>query len=62
MSERQVVHCWKDRLEWAEEHYGVGSKAWKIASGAPSASCMLPDGHDGPHEWVEDKQIKVKFK
>lgn len=58
---QKTVHCWKDRLEWAEEHFGIGSRGWAIALDAPSATCMLHDGHIGPHEWVEDNQITVKF-
>jgi hypothetical protein len=26
-----------------------------------STSCMLMDGHEGPHEWTRDDQITISF-
>jgi hypothetical protein len=26
-----------------------------------SATCLLPDGHDGPHEFTPDKDIEIRF-
>lgn len=52
MSERKdehVVHCWADgpRRETPERFVG--------------STCMLWDGHDGPHEWTPDDEIGVTF-
>jgi hypothetical protein len=24
-------------------------------------TCMLPDGHDGPHEFTDDEKVLVSF-
>lgn len=45
MGEPRVLHCWED----GPEIDGVGS------------TCMLRDGHDGPHEWVKDSEILIEF-
>ena len=44
-----VVHCWESEREWIEETYG-------------GRTCMLPEGHDGPHEWTPDDEIVLCFK
>lgn len=44
--ETPVVHCWVDGLDHAD---GCGT------------SCMLPEGHQGPHEWTRDDEIIVTF-
>ena len=58
-----MVHCWKDYQEWIEETTG---KPWyeqydslKYEHGA---TCHLPDGHGGPHEWTPDNEIMIEFK
>ena len=45
------VHCWEDGPRKGEtwESLGVGS------------SCLLPDGHDGPHEFTWDDGIMLTF-
>ena len=50
MSER-VLHCWEDGPRTGEswESVGVGS------------TCMLADGHEGPHVFTPDDQITVSF-
>jgi hypothetical protein len=25
------------------------------------ATCLLDDGHEGPHEWTPDKDIRIAF-
>lgn len=45
MSDR-VVHCWQDGPETED---GCGT------------TCMLVDGHDGPHEWSRDDGIMLTF-
>jgi hypothetical protein len=39
-------HCWK---------YGPSFKD------GCSSTCMLEDGHEGPHEWTRDDQIFIRF-
>jgi len=41
-----ILHCWEDG---PRDERDVGS------------TCMLPDGHDGPHEWTPDDEITVRF-
>lgn len=43
---RRVVHCWEDGPP---------------ASDGCSTTCMLEDGHVGPHIWTRDDQIGVRF-
>lgn len=57
----RVLHCWKDRLAWIEDVHGHGSDEWCAAYDKPSATCMLEDGHDGPHEFMPDSDIAVSF-
>ena len=40
------VHCWED----GPEIDGHGT------------SCMLEEGHSGPHKWTRDDQIILRFK
>lgn len=54
---RGIVHCWADRAECAE----YLSEEWALAS-VDSATCLLPAGHDGPHEWTPDEHITITFK
>ena len=56
-----TVHCWKDQLEDAEERFGVGSDEWAAAYDSPGGTCMLSDGHDGPHEFTSDDRVVVSF-
>jgi hypothetical protein len=46
----RVLHCWEDLRNVTDN--------WDL----PNATCMLPDGHDGPHEWTPDSDIRVQFK
>jgi hypothetical protein len=43
------VKCWFD-FDDAE---------WE--TGTPGHTCMLPDGHEGPHEPTPDDQIIISF-
>lgn len=43
---RRVPHCWE-----------VGPET----DDGCSTTCMLLDGHDGPHEWTRDDNITVSF-
>ena len=44
--EKRVVHCWEDGPHTDD---GCGT------------TCMLLDGHTGPHEWSRDDEIGVSF-
>lgn len=44
--ERPVVHCWADGPR-TEDDCGT--------------TCMLLDGHTGPHQWTRDDGIGVSF-
>ncbi len=62
-----MSHCWMGRTEWIEETYGYLSEEY-IADAADayddsymSSTCMLLDGHEGPHEFTRDDQITIAF-
>ena len=55
-----MTHCWKGYLDWLDECGLLGSEEWAAAYEC-DATCMLPDGHDGPHEFVRDDQIGIHF-
>lgn len=46
VEELACIHCWDDGPP-AEDGCGT--------------TCMLLDGHDGPHEWTRDDQIRASF-
>lgn len=64
MSQRQV-HCWYGEEEHIEKTQGYD--AWLdhtvacLSGEKVSATCMLPRGHAGPHEFTLDDQIGVSF-
>jgi hypothetical protein len=45
MAER-IVHCWEDGPPEAD---------------GCSTTCMLLDGHKGPHKWTRDTDIRLVF-
>ena len=45
MSDR-IVHCWE---------------AGPDADDGCGTSCMLLDGHDGPHQWTRDDEIIIQI-
>ena len=47
--QKRIPHCWED---------GPRVGIWPRDCGT---SCMLMDGHEGPHEWTRDDQIVVRF-
>jgi hypothetical protein len=51
MSPDRVVHCWTDGPQIVNE----------AGTDFISHTCMLPHGHEGPHEWTRDDQIGVRF-
>lgn len=56
-----MLHCWKDQREHIEETYGVGSDEWCASFDGPGGTCMLEDGHPGPHQFTDDDEICVAF-
>ena len=58
----RVLHCWTDEREHAEEVHGRLSPQWaEVWFRDVSGTCMLPQGHDGPHQFTPDDQIGVTF-
>ena len=61
-NDRHIVHCWKDQREHIEETEEPYSPEWCASwRGERAASCMLEDGHDGPHCFTPDAAIVVRF-
>ena len=56
-------HCWKDRLEYIMETHGEYSDEYNdyIMEDDSHSMCLLPDGHDGPHEWAPTSGITLEF-
>ena len=52
-----VPHCWADELS----QYEVGSAEWTVMMLKGNATCLLPAGHGGPHEFIPDSEITVEF-
>ena len=52
-------HCWTDYRETLP----LGSPEWAAwySEEAPTATCMLPAGHNGAHEWTPDADIAIQF-
>jgi len=44
---RRVLHCWEDG---------------PLSEDGRGTTCMLEAGHSGPHEWMRDDKIMVRFK
>lgn len=60
------AHCWQGRNDWLYDHdmnaYCEHVAAHYFDKGClPDSTCLLPDGHDGPHEWTDDHDVKVTF-
>jgi hypothetical protein len=64
MSTSKHCHCWTSKREWCEQTYGHASTEYLDTYDIPGgdATCLLPAGHDGPHEWTPDGGIVVEFK
>ena len=56
-----AVHCWKDYRDWVKETYGLLSGEYIDSFNEWPATCMLPAGHAGPHEWTPDSETAIKF-
>ncbi|MDY0059811.1 MAG: hypothetical protein RBU45_08385 [Myxococcota bacterium] len=59
-SNDRPLHCWQDRLDWVwQKGAKLGSPEYLDAIEHP-ATCMLPAGHEGPHEWMPDEEIVIE--
>ena len=43
---KPIVHCWHEGPE---------------ADDGMSTTCFLLDGHEGPHQWTRDDEIRITF-
>lgn len=61
--EPRVLHCWEDRAEWIRQTFGEHSNEYAAIYDGDfvECTCMLPDGHEGPHVWTPDDRIGVTF-
>ena len=58
MGER-IRRCWqghRDQFEVGTDEY---IQSW--IDYPDGATCLLPEGHEGPHEWTPDDQILISF-
>lgn len=59
--------CWTDKGEWLRDTFGETSPEyldyeadrWIHHEGA-GHTCLLPDGHEGEHEWTADGEIVIR--
>lgn len=63
---KRILHCWTSKREWASATFGPYSDeyfdTYEECGGSGDSVCMLPDGHEGPHEWTATSDIAVTFK
>jgi hypothetical protein len=52
------LHCWAGREEVDEKWR---AEVYLVTEEEPGQTCLLPAGHDGPHEWTPDSRITVSF-
>ena len=63
----RTVHCWQDYWDHIytidpENYWTRRAEAMPdMDTRPPGATCMLLEGHDGPHEWTPDSDIGMKF-
>jgi len=57
-----MSRCWTDYLDWCEKTYGPNSEQEAETYFTGNKTCLLPQGHEGPHEWTPDEEILVAFK
>lgn len=53
-----MATCLESNIDWAEKTFGTESEEYGRALNNPSY-CMLPDGHEGPHEFVPGSEIVI---
>ena len=52
--------CWTDKAAWLDDNGALPIDVVQCQIEG-NATCLLPDGHDGPHEWTPDSEITVRF-
>ena len=62
-----MTHCWQGKGDWIAETFGENSPEYdafvdeRWSEGGCDSTCLLEKGHDGPHEFTPDNQIRVSF-
>lgn len=65
-----LTHCWAgwlesmsddDRIDEMARQWQADDAAGRSDRGFQDKTCLLPQGHSGPHEWTPDDQFSVKF-
>ena len=51
------TRCWAGELD----QYEIGSDEWCEVLARGDGTCMLPDGHEGPHIFTPNSDIGVHF-
>ena len=49
------------RYNDADAYYALVALYYMDEGLTPDATCLLPDGHTGPHEWTPDEDITITF-
>ena len=52
-----MLHCWAGE----SDQYEIGSDEWVKIVARGDGTCMLLDGHEGPHVFTPDSEIEVRF-
>lgn len=55
-----MSRCWRSNVEFAESRHGDNSPEYRHALHRP-ATCLLPQGHAGPHEFTFDGDVRFTF-
>ena len=58
-----VVHCWWGLRDEIEKVFGWGSKEWAetYQEAWENETCMLLQGHKGPHNFTPDSEVQITF-
>ncbi len=51
--------CWADGPERVVKTPGRGP--WYTRLKTIGSTCLLPDGHPGPHHWTPDDRLVIRF-
>lgn len=53
----KILHCWHGENDDNE----IGSDEWVEVFIHGEGTCMLSDGHAGPHVYTPDDELVIKF-